>query len=62
VIDPRQTETCGDADLFLGLKPGTDTALFSGLLTYLADNGALDHAYINKHTSGFEEGLAKARA
>ena len=61
VIDPRRTETCGDADLFLGLKPGTDTALFSGLLTYLADNGALDHAYINKHTSGFAEGLAKAR-
>ncbi len=34
VIDPRQTETSGDADLFLGLKPGTDTALFSGLLVY----------------------------
>jgi assimilatory nitrate reductase catalytic subunit len=61
VIDPRQTETSGDADLFLGLKPGTDTALFSGLLTYLADNGALDHAYIDEHTSGFVEGLAKAR-
>jgi len=32
VIDPRRTDTAGDADLFLGLKPGTDTALFSGLL------------------------------
>ena len=31
VIDPRRTDTAGDADLFLGLKPGTDTALFSGL-------------------------------
>ena len=31
VIDPRRTDTVGDADLFLGLKPGTDTALFSGL-------------------------------
>ena len=62
VIDPRQTETSGDADLFLGLRPGTDTALFSGLLMYLADNGALDHAYIDEYTSGFEEGLAKARS
>ena len=42
VIDPRRTETAGEADLFLGLKPGTDTALFSGLLVHLADNGALD--------------------
>ena len=31
VIDPRRTDTVGDDDLFLGLKPGTDTALFSGL-------------------------------
>ena len=46
VIDPRRTDTAGDADLFLGLKPGTDTALFAGLLVYLADNGALDHDFI----------------
>ena len=62
VIDPRRTDTSGDADLFLGLKPGTDTALFAGLLTHLADSGALDHAYIASHTSGFDEALARARA
>ena len=61
VIDPRRTETAGDADLFLGLKPGTDTALFSGLLVQLADTGALDHDYIERHTSGFEDALARAR-
>ena len=61
VIDPRRTETAGDADLFLGLKPGTDTALFSGLLVQLADSGALDSGYIERHTSGFEEALARAR-
>ena len=42
VIDPRRTSTSEDADLFLGLKPGTDTALFCGLLVHLADHGALD--------------------
>src|ERR1700677_925743 len=62
VIDPRRTDTAGDADLFLGLKPGTDTALFSGLLAHLADAGALDHDYIERHTSGFEDALARARS
>src|ERR1700759_1443888 len=62
VIDPRRTNTAEDAELFLGLKPGTDTALFSGLLVHLADNGALDRAYIEAHTSGFDEALARARS
>src|ERR1700694_3146820 len=62
VIDPRRTDTTGDADLLLGLKPGTDTALFLGLLVQLADSGALDHDYIEYHTSGFEDALARARS
>src|SRR6202048_1022170 len=61
VIDPRRTDTAGDADLCLGWKPGADTALFSGLLVQLADSGALDFDYIERHTSGFEEALARAR-
>ncbi|MBR1123764.1 molybdopterin-dependent oxidoreductase [Bradyrhizobium lablabi] len=62
VIDPRRTDTAGDADLFLGLKPGTDSALFAGLLAYLADNGLLDHDFIARHTSGFDETLARAKS
>src|SRR3954462_8786240 len=62
VIDPRRTDTAGDADLFLGLQPGTDAALFSGLLAHLAENGALDHEYIARHTSGFDDALARARS
>ncbi|MBR0694437.1 nitrate reductase [Bradyrhizobium lablabi] len=62
VIDPRGTDTAGDADLFLGLKPGTDSALFNGLLVHLADNGALDSGYIESYTSGFDETLARARS
>ncbi|MFH0296965.1 molybdopterin-dependent oxidoreductase [Bradyrhizobium sp. 31Argb] len=61
VIDPRRTDTTEDADLFLGLKPGTDTALFCGLLVHLADSGALDHTYIASYTAGFDEALARAR-
>jgi assimilatory nitrate reductase catalytic subunit len=62
VIDPRRTSTSEDADLFLGLKPGTDTALFCGLLVHLADNGALDGDYIGRHTTGFDDALARARS
>jgi assimilatory nitrate reductase catalytic subunit len=61
VIDPRRTATAEDADLFLPIAPGMDTALFTGLLTHLADAYALDYRYIDAHTSGFENTLASAR-
>jgi assimilatory nitrate reductase catalytic subunit len=62
VIDPRKTDTTEDADLFLGVKPGTDTALFSGLLVHIADRGMLDRDYIERYTAGFDEALSRARA
>ena len=61
VIDPRRTTTGDEADLVLGLAPGSDTSLFSGLLGYLADQRALDYGYIDAHTQGFEATLAQAR-
>src|SRR5579859_7987523 len=62
VIDPRRTDTATDVDLFLGLKPGTDTALFSGLFVHLADHGVFDREYITRFTSGFDEALVRARS
>ena len=62
VIDPRRTDTVEDADLFLGVRPGTDTALFSGLLVYLADTGTLDRSYIDNCTTGFNEALTRGRS
>jgi len=61
VIDPRRTATAEDGDLFLPLAPGMDTALFCGLLVHLADTFALDYDYIDAHTAGFENALARAR-
>ncbi len=60
VIDPRRTVTADDADLFLAIAPGTDTALFSGLLSYLAGAGTLDRSYIEAHTTDFDAALARA--
>ena len=62
VIDPRRTATAEDADLFLPIAGGMDTALFCGLLVHLADLCALDYRYIDTHTAGFENSLARARA
>ncbi len=60
VIDPRETATCAIADLHLALKPDTDAVLFNGLLAFLSETGALNSAYIDQHTEGFEEALSAA--
>src|SRR3546814_2910859 len=46
VIDPRRTETCTDSDLHLALRPGSDVALFNGLLSHCRDVGAIDSDYL----------------
>ncbi|MEJ2762555.1 molybdopterin-dependent oxidoreductase [Photobacterium sp. MCCC 1A19761] len=61
VIDPRATPSCEIADLHLALQPGSDVALFNGLLAYLAQHQHLDPAYIADHTEGFEMALASAQ-
>ncbi len=61
VIDPRRTATAEEADLFLPIAPGMDTALFCGLLVHLADTLALDYDYIDAHTTGLADALARAR-
>ncbi|MFL5172271.1 MAG: molybdopterin-dependent oxidoreductase [Microvirga sp.] len=61
VVDPRRTATGDEADLFLPIEPGTDAALFSGLLVHLAEAGKLDRDFIESHTTGFAEALAHAR-
>lgn len=61
VIDPRRTATADDADLFLPIAPGMDTALFCGLLAHLAETYAVDESFVRDHTAGFREALARAR-
>lgn len=61
-IDPRRTATCEDADLHLGLAPGSDVALFNGLLAHLAENGGVDAQWVAAHAEGYEAALAAARA
>ncbi len=61
VLDPRVTATAEDADMVMALKPGSDAALFAGLLVHLADRGLVDRSYVARHVAGFDEALANAR-
>lgn len=61
VIDPRRTMTARAADLHLALNPGSDVALFNGLLLHLHDTGRIDAAFVAEHTNGLEAALSAAR-
>lgn len=61
-IDPRRTATSELADLHLGLEPGSDVALFAGLLRHLDAVDALDRRYVRDHTMGLADALAAATA
>ena len=61
VIDPRRTATAEAADLHLTIQPGTDVALFNGVLHLLIWEGALDRKFISEHTHGFDALKATVR-
>lgn len=54
VVDPRRTDTAEAADLHLPILPGTDVALFNGMLHLMLWEGLLDTRYIQAHTTGFD--------
>jgi assimilatory nitrate reductase catalytic subunit len=61
VIDPRRTATCDIADLHLAIRPGSDVAVFAGLLVHLVESGACDAAWVDQFTDGFAATMAVAR-
>lgn len=66
IIDPRRTVTVAaceaeagkDKVLHLALEPGTDLVLFNALLTYIADKGWTDKAFIASSTLPAQQGAA----
>ncbi len=54
VVDPRKTETARAATLHLQITPGSDVALFNGMLHIMLAEGWCDAAYIRAHTEGFD--------
>ena len=58
VIDPRRTETAEEADLHLALRPGSDVALFNGLLAHCRAEGLTDAANLDV-PEGYWEALGE---
>ncbi|MDQ6952816.1 MAG: molybdopterin-dependent oxidoreductase [Mariprofundaceae bacterium] len=54
VADPRRTDTCSIADLYLPLKPGTDVPLMQAMLNVMIWEGLTDINYIEQYTQGFD--------
>lgn len=65
IVDPRRSATVAiceqiagkDNVLHLDIEPGSDTALFNTLLTYVVDQGWHDKDYIAKFTKGFDDAM-----
>jgi len=52
VIDPRFTVTASKADQYVGLKPGTDSALVLGIMNVIFQNNLYNKEFILEHTNG----------
>ncbi|MHA1981802.1 MAG: molybdopterin-containing oxidoreductase family protein [Promethearchaeota archaeon] len=52
VVDPRFTITASKADEYIGLKPGTDSALTLGIMNVIFNNNLHDKKFIAEHTNG----------
>ena len=59
VIDPRRTATCDGAEMHLQLAPGSDVALFNGLLAEIERRGLADADFL-ENVEGAEAAFAAA--
>ncbi|MYA97690.1 MAG: formate dehydrogenase subunit alpha [Nitrospinae bacterium] len=55
VIDPRRIDLVDHADMFVQFRPGTDVALFNGLLNVVITEKRYDADFVAARTEGFEE-------
>jgi thiosulfate reductase / polysulfide reductase chain A len=55
VIDPRHTELAENADMWLQIRPGTDTALFMAWINVIIEEGLYDKSFVKQWTFGFDQ-------
>lgn len=50
-VDPHFSTTAGKSDEWVPIAPGTDAALFLGMISVILDEGLADEAFMANHTS-----------
>jgi anaerobic selenocysteine-containing dehydrogenase len=54
VVDPRATRLARKADLWLQLRPATDSALALGMMHVIVTEGLYDRELVDNYTTGFD--------
>ncbi len=60
-VDPRETEMTKLSDLWLQLRPGTDTALFMSMINVIIEEELYDKEFVEKWCYGFKKLTERAR-
>lgn len=55
VVDPRRTDTAKLADLWLQIRPGTDTALLMSMIHVVINEGLYDKEFVATWCHGFDK-------
>ncbi|MDE2322859.1 MAG: formate dehydrogenase subunit alpha [candidate division NC10 bacterium] len=54
VVNPKRIELCGQADLWLRQRPGTDVTLFNAMARVIIDEGLANLEFVRNRTEGFD--------
>jgi formate dehydrogenase (NADP+) alpha subunit len=54
VANPKEIDLCGNAQIWLRHRPGSDVALLMGLMRVIVDEGLADRAFIKRRCENFE--------
>ena len=61
VVDPRLTYLAGRADIWLQLRPGTDTALALGMANVIINEELYDKGFVEKHVHGWHKFVERVK-
>lgn len=55
VVDPRYSATAAKSDIWVQIRPGTDTAMLLAIMNYLIQNKKYNAEFVEEHGEGFAE-------